>query len=448
MRLILTNGNVVTGDGRTIIENSSVVIEDEYIVETRKIRYIPFDTADKIVDAKGGYILPGIINHHTHGASFGPFMPHAQKRLSKERVISNLNGHLMEGTTTLLNCDGLTTMAEVEATKKHHPINLKTSTAHTPKNIETAEMADGTGLSTVHRQTTAEYMIELGVPALGEIGLGRVLAGHGTDQYALPKAIKEKTGKNITQDEARALREAVLGKLSSQVSTSPDETCKALEQIGLKGSLSNVDVRKLVDDVVLKAINVAHQAMMEAGEFAKKLHVPVVMHNAPASKETILEVAKEIGPMLIASHCNEPSFEEQEALVVARQLKKYGAWLDAVSVLQEHLTISEMSLSFFEEGLVDLISTDFRGGYHDSILLFIEKALKKGVVELPQAIAMATSNVARAIPRLAPRRGLIAPGMVADVAIVDADHVSKVDTVVINGRVIVEEGKLSSRSTF
>ena len=42
----------MTGDGRTIIENSSVVIENEYIAEIQKIKYIPFDTADRILNAK------------------------------------------------------------------------------------------------------------------------------------------------------------------------------------------------------------------------------------------------------------------------------------------------------------------------------------------------------------------------------------------------------------
>jgi alpha-D-ribose 1-methylphosphonate 5-triphosphate diphosphatase PhnM len=113
-------------------------------------------------------------------------------------------------------------------------------------------------------------------------------------------------------------------------------------------------------------------------------------------------------------------------------------------LLKDHTVISDLSLEFFEGGLADLISTDFIGGYHDSILLFIEKALEKEVVELPRAIAMTTSNVARAIPRLAPRRGSIMPGMAADMAVLNRDHISKVGAVIIGGRVVVENGELRS----
>ena len=55
---------------------------------------------------------------------------------------------------------------------------------------------------------------------------------------------------------------------------------------------------------------------------------------------------------------------------------------------------------------------------------------------------MVTSNVARAIPRLAPRRGLIAPGMVADLVVLNHDRISEVQDVIINGLITVEGGHL------
>jgi alpha-D-ribose 1-methylphosphonate 5-triphosphate diphosphatase PhnM len=95
----------------------------------------------------------------------------------------------------------------------------------------------------------------------------------------------------------------------------------------------------------------------------------------------------------------------------------------------------------FEAGLVDTISTDYAGGHHDSILLAIDRATKAGVVGLPAAVAMATANVADAIPSVAPGRGRAIPGAIGDLVLTDPADLPRVDTVMIGGEIVVRDGR-------
>ena len=127
-KMVLMNGKVVTGDGITLIETGSVVIEEDRIAEVigghRKEK--DFEDTDEKVDAEGFLIMPGVINHHTHGIMMGPLYPSAASALGWERVKYNLDKHLLEGTTTLLSVCGFASMDEIEEVNRKHPINIKT----------------------------------------------------------------------------------------------------------------------------------------------------------------------------------------------------------------------------------------------------------------------------------------------------------------------------------
>ena len=161
----------MTGDGKTILENTSVIIKDCVIAELLPVRYIPYNAyADKIINAKGGLIIPGVINIHAHGVSFGPFFPYAWQGLSTDRILANLNNHLLQGTTTILNNDGFALPCEVDAINKIHPVNIKIGTLHTPKNFRAANLVAGDGLEEWHRRFTAEEAVAAGAVALAEVG--------------------------------------------------------------------------------------------------------------------------------------------------------------------------------------------------------------------------------------------------------------------------------------
>ncbi len=62
--ILIKNGHIITmNEGREIIERGDLVIEENKIVEIGK----NLDkTADKVINAKGKVVLPGLINAHTH----------------------------------------------------------------------------------------------------------------------------------------------------------------------------------------------------------------------------------------------------------------------------------------------------------------------------------------------------------------------------------------------
>ena len=64
---LIKNGIVLTMDpnGR-IIENGAVAIKDERIVWLGKSPETDQVHADEVIDARGGIIMPGLINTHTH----------------------------------------------------------------------------------------------------------------------------------------------------------------------------------------------------------------------------------------------------------------------------------------------------------------------------------------------------------------------------------------------
>ncbi len=223
MRLDIVNASgIVTGDGETVLENTSIIVENGFISNLPRVSYVPYNArADRFIDAKGGLVIPGIINIHAHGCAFGPFLPFAWKSLPMERWFFNMNTHLLEGTTTILDADGITLPEEVAAANKLHPINIKTSTIHTPKNIRTMEVIDfaGEGLDDLHRNYTIDEAVAQGAVAIGEVGAPSTTAG------SLEKCLR--LGKIISVNHARDLDKAVLANDEKAIS-------KALAKAGLE----------------------------------------------------------------------------------------------------------------------------------------------------------------------------------------------------------------------
>ncbi|MFO7667243.1 MAG: amidohydrolase [Desulfobacterales bacterium] len=67
--LLITNGTVITMDGQdSVIENGAVAVKGENIVAVGKEIRLPDRKASKIIDARGGIIMPGLVNAHTHAS--------------------------------------------------------------------------------------------------------------------------------------------------------------------------------------------------------------------------------------------------------------------------------------------------------------------------------------------------------------------------------------------
>lgn len=89
----IINGTVLLPSGKWL-ENASVLIEDS------TIRSIATDAAwqtDTIIDAAGGYVMPGGIDLHVHGGGGSDFM-----EATREAFVNAAEAHRRHGTTSIL----------------------------------------------------------------------------------------------------------------------------------------------------------------------------------------------------------------------------------------------------------------------------------------------------------------------------------------------------------
>ena len=444
--IILKNGTVVTGDGVTLFERATVVIDGEIIagVEER-FEESAADYAAEVYDCTGKAILPGMINHHQHGVTFGPMFASGAQSPGRERIIELLDRNLLQGHTTVLNVDGFVTMDEVKETQKAHPIRIKTATTHAPVNLEAGLRCDGAGLEEKHRRMTVEKMLAEGAVCIGEVGGGHTLGGGGQDYLYLPRAVKEATGKEIDYLQARAMKLAVLGRYMEESYYDRERVGKALREHNLDGFLTPELTKEIVYKTTYASVKVALEGYVEAARLAKKFDVPLIVHNAPTSMKTVHEIAKMGVRRLIAAHSNY-LYTLEEAVENTKKLRLYpGVIIDAAVHdpfgARRLVAAPDNLFAFFKEGLADVISTDFAAGSFDSMLEAIFHGVERGLISLPRAVALGTKNVAEAIPGLAPQLGLLQKGYLADVLVTAYPEVSRVEAIFIGGRLVAQNGR-------
>ena len=89
----IINGKVLTPRGW--IDGGSVVIENSVIRDVLAGSTLA-DGVDKVIDAKGDYVLPGAIDLHVHGGGGRDFM-----ETSEEAFLEAINAHRRHGTTAI-----------------------------------------------------------------------------------------------------------------------------------------------------------------------------------------------------------------------------------------------------------------------------------------------------------------------------------------------------------
>jgi hypothetical protein len=437
MRTLIVNGVVVNGDGIGIRPGCSVVIEDGIIAALIDKPFPPYDPAGEIIDARGGFVIPGLINHHSHGGCLGPFNVFGEKPLPWERVRYNLDRHLSGGTTALINACGWPTMAEVEAVNKRHPIRVFAGTTHCPAHLAHARAVDGRGLQTWHERMTVVEMLRNGAVAIGEVGAP--CAAYGTPQIARELAVP------VTVGQVQALKQAVLGSGVDPDCYDRRQTLAVLERMGLNDRLTPAAARDLMDRHVVQPLRLTIQCAETLADLALRHDIALLFHNTPDTRDLCLDLARKLEHRLIALHTNY-AYTPEQALACARELRQRGARIDIFTAdsfgAKAFVPRPDVSWALFSEGLVDLISTDYIAGYWDPIPVVLENAVRAGFITHERAVAMCTRAVVEAIPRLGVHRGTIGPGQAGDIVVTGANDLSRVAYVIIGGRTVVAEGRL------
>lgn len=427
MRTLIVNAVVVDGTGARPLEPATIVVEDHLIEEVVHRRAPYYDRAGRVIDARGGFVLPGLVNHHVHGLTRGPLMIVGEPPLGDDRVRANLDRLLTQGVTTALNVDGYPTTEDALAASRLHPVTVKVSTLHTPAHFAWA--ADGPfpygGIRPRHRWTLDE-MLGRGAPAIGEAGPG--VDAHWADYTLLPDAVAN-LGGHAEVEQARALR------LAAEASDR-DAIAALLSEIGLEDRAS-VDDLLAVHESTLEWRRLAHAALEEAVEEARSRDVPLILHHTPGTHEVVLEAASHLGPRVIAGHSNFQVAGPNDAARRARAVRSRGALVDIMSGdafgAREFHRTPDVTFRLLADGLVDLISTDYAGGFWDPMLLVVERAQAAGALSIEEGIRLVTSGPADAVPGLAPDRGRLVAGAVADVVITEPGELSRIRSVLVSG---------------
>jgi predicted amidohydrolase len=429
MRTLIVNAVLLDGSGAPPRSPVSVVVED-HLVEEVVERWAPYyDVADVVVDARGGFLLPGVIDHHVHGLTRGPLMIVGEPPLSDARVRANLDRLLDEGVTTALNVDGFPTVEDAEAQSRFHPVRVKVTTLHTPTHLAWATEGPFPfgGVRPRHAWTVDE-MLEAGAVCVGEAGPG--CDTHWADYTLIPEAAAQRGGR-ATMEQARAFRQAA-------ERGEREEAAGALAAMGV--GREHLEDMLGVHEATVEWQGLARQALQEAIEAGRARSVPLLLHHTPGTFDLVLDAAREAPDVVIAGHSNFQIHDPDDAARRARAVREAGALVDVMSgdawsARQFHPTPA-VTHRLLAEGLVDLVSTDYAGGFWDPMLVMLERAHEAGAVTLEAAVRMVTGAVAEALPALAPRRGRIAPGYVADLVVTEPGRLGAVREVLVSGRVV------------
>ena len=82
-RIILTNCNIIDCAGNGLQENMTLVIQDNRILQIHRGRHS--EKADRVLDLKGAYVLPGLWNMHVH---LSDLWPDVKNMLKEEELAS------------------------------------------------------------------------------------------------------------------------------------------------------------------------------------------------------------------------------------------------------------------------------------------------------------------------------------------------------------------------
>ncbi|MGH2376394.1 MAG: amidohydrolase family protein, partial [bacterium] len=314
-----------------------------------------------------------------------------------------------------------------------HPLKVKKCTAHTPANIRAAQAADGAGLTDAHRKATADELVAQGARVIGEVGAGGTLGGGQQEYLYIPKAVKERSGLQIDAFQARALKEAVLGRTIDPANLDRPALRRAIEASGLAGHMSEDAVIDTVQRCVLPSMAHAFEGLREAAAAAARVDRHFIVHHAAASAEVVMEIASE---RMIAGHANHPSFTEEESVRYARALRQRGALLEISGLDLFTRTKGKGDVTNFlalvRERLVDVVGTDYASGNYDPVSVPLAGIVRRRLATVPAAIALATGNVARALPGVFVA-GLLEAGRPADIAVFSLT-LDQVRAVYVDGR--------------
>lgn len=378
MKTLIKNGIIVNSDGQI---KANVLIEDEMIVDIIEHEV----QADKIIDACGNYIMPGLIDMHVH------FRDPGQEY--KDDVISGSETAVASGVTTCLpmantfpiNDNSSITRAMIQKAKQRGLIDL----------LPIGAISQG-----LHGDRIVEMgdMIEAGAVAFSDDGLPV------SDSSVMRDALEYSRGFNsfvISHSEDCSLcRKGVMHE--GAVSTI----------LGLKGMSSEKEEIMISRDMLLAKLTKGH------------IHIA---HVSSAWSLKLIELAKQEG-INITCEVTPHHFSFSD-----KNLLSYNTHFKMSPPLRSENDINAIREAL-KSGLVDVIATDHAPHHNDDKFVEFDNApfgilglqtlvpltlklVNEGIISLERMVELTSANPAKILNLKT--KGKIAKGMLADIAIID-----------------------------
>ena len=446
--LVLKNCQIVNGDGRTEPFAGSIAIENGIIAAVS-----PEDMSgglkDSVIDLGGRTVVPGAIDAHAHAAAPGPRFASGTPGVPLSEVLGNLRRHLVQGHTTVVDLDGFKLPEETDQVRPIQPVKVESSTVHFEPMFAAADAADGSGLSAKHREMTASEMRDRGAVVIGEVGAGMTLGGGGQDYLYIPAAVEKAIGVRISPAQAMELKYAVLGRHIRPGNPDRGRVAELLSDYGLQ-KLSEDETISLIEASVLPSMQVSLDGLVRSAELAVELGLPTLVHNAAASDEAAREAAKIAGSLFIGGHTNHDTYSVEESLANARLIREHGGHVEIDTFdawgRKELQSTPDHMIALLQEDLVDIIATDYAAGHWDGIWEMVAGIVQLGLAPAEKAVAFATGNVAKALPRIGADRGLLKAGYAADLVVSSRRNLADIDLVMVDGDVAYSKAAVPALS--
>lgn len=101
--MIIRNVTVIDGSGAAPIKDAEVVVTGERFTEVRPSAPDAVPTGDEVVDGRGGYLIPGLWESHTHLAGYAASLPEPEQVPFVMRALADF---LATGITTVVDLGG------------------------------------------------------------------------------------------------------------------------------------------------------------------------------------------------------------------------------------------------------------------------------------------------------------------------------------------------------
>ena len=387
MRILIKNGRVIDpGDGRDCVE--TLYIEDDKITAE-----FPEVKADRVVDAKGCYVMPGLVDMHVHLRDPG--------LTYKEDIVSGARAAARGGVTTVVAMPN-TKPVMVSPDRISYVANKARALACV-NIIQAGAVTKGQ-----KGQELADYagMARIGVPAISEDG--RSVMNARLMREAMAAAQKE----NLV-----ILDHCEDGDLVNGGCINADENARRL---GLPGITNSVEDTITARDIVL------------AGETGCRLHL---CHVSTRGAAELLRYAKAQGMAVTGEVC------PHQFTLTSDDIPERNSNYKMNPPLRSRED-KEALIEGLQDGTFDVISTDHapharqeKGpdmrsaafgivGLETSVALTITELVDKGILTPMQMAEKMSYNPAKI---LGIDRGTLAEGAVADVVVIDPDAVYVID---------------------